>query len=236
VAAAAGDAHGHWCLVVPVKRLAVAKTRLATTAGPLRRELALAFAVDTVAAALRCPDVAAVVVVTDEPDAARLLAEAGALVVPDEPDDGLNPALLHGAAAAAAAHPGCAVGALSGDLPALRPHELAIALRAATDDVPRFVRDAEGSGTTLLLARRPDTFAPAFGPGSAAAHEGLGARELRGTDLDGTDLDGDLASLRRDVDTADDLRAATALGLGPATTRVVARLPLGPAQSSTDGR
>ena len=59
-----------WCLVVPVKRLALAKTRLAEVAGEHRVDLALAFALDTVTAALACDDVRAVVVVTDEPDAA----------------------------------------------------------------------------------------------------------------------------------------------------------------------
>ena len=47
-----------WSLVVPVKVLARAKTRLATLAGPDRPALALAMAADTVAAALRCPEVA----------------------------------------------------------------------------------------------------------------------------------------------------------------------------------
>lgn len=211
---------------MPVKRLAVAKTRLAATAGRHRRELALAFAADTVAAALACPGVSSVLVVTDEPDAARLLAGVGAVVVPDEPDDGLNPALLHGAAAAIAAHPDDAVGALSADLPALRPAELARALHAAPDDAACFVRDAEGSGTTALLARRPALFAPAFGAASARAHLARGVVEL---DPVGT---GGLDSLRRDVDTAEHLRAAVALGVGPATARVVALLRRGAGQGA----
>jgi 2-phospho-L-lactate/phosphoenolpyruvate guanylyltransferase len=221
-----------WSLVVPVKRLAVAKTRLAGFAGPHRRALALAFAVDTVAAALACPDVAAVVVVTDEPDAADRLGAAGAVVVSDEPDAGLNPALVHGAAEATRRRPGGGVGALSADLPALRPAELSRALRAAPEDTACFVRDAQGSGTTLLLARRPQRFVPAFGAGSAAAHLRLGAHEL-----DGADAGSGLDSLRRDVDTAEDLRAAREMGLGPATEAVLTRLavPLeGSREASSD--
>jgi 2-phospho-L-lactate guanylyltransferase len=217
-----------WSLVVPVKRLAVAKTRLAGFAGPHRRELALAFAADTVAAALACPDVAAVVVVTDEPDAADRLGAAGAVVVSDEPDAGLNPALVHGAAEATRRRPGCGVGALSADLPALRPAELSRALRAAPEDTACFVRDAQGSGTTLLLARRPQRFVPAFGAGSAAAHLRLGAHELDGADA------GHLDSLRRDVDTAEDLRAAREMGLGPATEAVLTRLAA-PLEGSSEG-
>src|SRR3954469_18111651 len=109
---------------MPVKRLALAKTRLAEVAGEHRVALALAFALDTATAALACENVAALVVVTDEPEGLDALTQIGALVVADDPDAGLNPALAHGADAAARAHPGTAIGALSADLPALRPTEL----------------------------------------------------------------------------------------------------------------
>jgi 2-phospho-L-lactate guanylyltransferase len=204
-----------WCIVVPVKRLPLAKTRLAEVAGAHRVDLALAFALDTVTAALACDVVRAVVVVTDEPDAARALAGVGALVVADEPDAGLNPALVHGADVAARAHPGCAVGALSADLPALRPDELRAALAAAPETAAAFVRDAEGSGTTTLLARRRADFVPAFGPGSAVAHLAGGAVELHGDAF---------PSLRLDVDTARDLEQAVAMGVGLHTAAVASRL------------
>ena len=94
-----------WSLVIPVKVLARAKSRLAGLAGPAREELALAMAADTVSAAAACPVVAAVVVVTDDASAASTLGELGALIVPDEPAAGLNPALAHGASLAAARWP-----------------------------------------------------------------------------------------------------------------------------------
>ena len=166
-----------------------------------RVDLALAFALDTVTAALASDAVRAVIVVTHEPEALRTLTELGALVVSDEPDAGLNPALVHGATVAARAHPGTAVGALSADLPALRPDELSAALAAAMDVGTAFVRDAQGSGTTTLLARRAGDFAPAFGPESAAAHLRGGAVELHGDAF---------PSLRQDVDTAADLEQALA--------------------------
>jgi 2-phospho-L-lactate/phosphoenolpyruvate guanylyltransferase len=195
-----------WCLVVPVKRLALAKTRLASVAGPHRADLALAFALDTVDAALGCDLVRAVV--------ARALAALGASVVADEPDAGLNPALVHGAMVARAAHPGCGVGALSADLPALRPGELAAALHEAAGHDVSFVPDAGGDGTTLLLARHGVAFQPQFGAGSARRHAEAGAVELSD----------DLPSLRRDVDTERDLAVAAALGLGPRSRSVVARI------------
>lgn len=210
-----GPAVNQWCLVVPVKRLALAKTRLAEVAGEHRVDLALAFALDTATAALACDVVRAVVVVTNEPDALRALTEIGALVVPDEPDAGLNPALVHGANVASRAHPGTGVGALSADLPALRPVELSAALAAVPEAGTAFVRDAQGSGTTTLLARRPGDFAPGFGPDSATAHLLGGAVELHGDAF---------PSLRRDVDTADDLVQAMAMGVGTHTAAVARRL------------
>ena len=204
-----------WCLVMPVKRLELAKTRLAEVAGEHRIDLALAFALDTATAALACDLVRAVIVVTDEADAARALAGVGALVIDDEPDAGLNPALDHGADLAARVHPSTAVGALSADLPALRPDELRAALVAAAQVAAAFVRDAEGSGTTTLLARRRRDFAPAFGPASAAAHLLGGAVELHGDAF---------PSLRHDVDTAADLAQALEMGVGPHTAAVARRL------------
>jgi 2-phospho-L-lactate guanylyltransferase len=192
-----------WSVIVPAKRLTVAKTRLrpasAALPGDAHARLVLALLADTVAAAVACDRVAEVVVVTDDGDAADVVRGLGARTVADEPDRGLNPALEHGAATATTE----AVAALSSDLPALRPAELSEALGAA-EQVPRsFVADAPGTGTTLLAARGVP-LAPRFGRRSAAAHLADGARRL----------DGEWPGLARDVDTDDDLRAAAALGLG----------------------
>jgi 2-phospho-L-lactate/phosphoenolpyruvate guanylyltransferase len=206
-----------WTLVVPVKPLTRAKSRLSGPAGPHRERLALAIATDTVSAALRCSRVRGVLVVTDDPVAAPELAALGAHVVPDEPDSGLNPALVYGAAQALLLAPEGGVGALSADLPALRPAELDRALQAADAAPNAFVPDAAGLGTTLYTARPGAGFSPAFGAGSRDRHRGLGAVELA--------LDG-VPSLRRDVDTIEDLRAALALGVGPRTASVASLLPV----------
>jgi 2-phospho-L-lactate guanylyltransferase len=195
-----------WVLVVPVKELGSAKSRLrGALPGVPHERLALALARDTVAAAIRCADV---LVVTADPVAAGSLAELGARVVPDPAEPGLNAALAHGAAAAGA---GRRVGALTADLPALRPADLAGAL-AAAGSRRAFVADAAGTGTTLLLAAPGGALAPRFGAGSAGAHATGGARPLVAP-----------PTLRRDVDTAADLLAATRLGLGPYTDALVRR-------------
>ncbi|WP_232792526.1 2-phospho-L-lactate guanylyltransferase [Actinacidiphila yeochonensis] len=204
-----------WSLVVPLKPLALAKSRLAA-AGPLRPALALAFALDTVGAALACPEVAEVTVVTDDPAAAAELVAVGAHVVPDSPAAGLNAALRHGAAAVRARRASAPVAALNGDLPALRPAELAQVLRAAAGIGERaFVTDAAGIGTTLLAAPPAVVLAPAFGGPSRARHLASGAAEIGLPHA---------PSVRQDVDTLDDLRAALALGVGPATAEAAAAL------------
>jgi 2-phospho-L-lactate guanylyltransferase len=207
-----------WSVVVPAKRLPLAKTRLtplpADMAGPpetAHDRLVLALLADTVAAALASPAVAGVLVVTDDPAAAAAVTGLGARTVPDEPDAGLNPALAHGARATG----GAAVAALSSDLPALRPAELTAALAAAEVRVGRggrcFVADAQGSGTTLLTAAGTD-LSPAFGAGSARRHTAGGAVPLTGR----------WPGLARDVDTPGDLQAALALGVGPRTAALLA--------------
>ena len=205
-----------WSLVVPVKVLARAKTRMSGAAGQHREALALAVAADTVAALLRCDRVGRVIVVTDDPVPAAELTALGARIVPDEPDAGLNPALRYGASRGRESAPEDGVGAISADLPALRPEELARALDAAAESPEAFVPDAAGVGTTLYTARPGVPFSPAFGRDSRAAHRARGARELL---LPGID------SVRRDVDTLDDLRAALALGTGPRTAAVAELLP-----------
>jgi 2-phospho-L-lactate/phosphoenolpyruvate guanylyltransferase len=204
-----------WSVLIPVKVLAEAKSRLASLAGPRRAELALALASDTVTAVLASDAVARVIVITDDQDAAVVLAALGALVVPDEPRAGLNPALRHGARYAAARWPGDGMAALSADLPALRPEQIGQALRAAAAWPTAFVADAAGDGTTLYAARAGAAFQPAFGLASRARHAAGGAVELG--------LDG-IGGLRRDVDTPSDLRGAVALGLGPHSAPLAAEL------------
>lgn len=216
-----GSGEAGWALVVPVKRLELAKTRLGPPYDALRRDLALAFALDTVAAALGSTQVRGVVAVTDDPQAAAQLRDIGAYVVADEPAAGLNPALSHGSRIAAGRHPGSGTGALSADLPALRRGALARALQLAAEDAPAaFVRDVHGTGTTLVLAAAGRPLQPLFGPGSARRHVDAGHVDI----VAEHDVAGGLDSLRLDVDTAADLDLAIGLGVGPRTAAVLRRL------------
>jgi 2-phospho-L-lactate/phosphoenolpyruvate guanylyltransferase len=206
-----------WSLVIPVKLLTLAKTRLSGLSAPHRAELALAMAADTVAAAAACPAVGAVIVVTDDEVAGAELGRLGAEVIPDVPGSGLNAALVFGAAQAGSRWPGRGRAGLAADLPALRPAELAAALLAAPPRCDAFVADAAGSGTALYAAGPGVPFCPRFGHQSRAAHLAGGAVEL--------DVPG-IGGLRQDVDTEADLRAAAELGLGPRSAAVLAVLGL----------
>jgi 2-phospho-L-lactate guanylyltransferase len=204
-----------WAVVVPVKELSVAKTRLGLP-DALRVEVALAMACDVVAACVACDAVAGVVVVTNDLRAAAAVSPLGARVVADASDSGLNPALADGARYAATLWPRCGVATVSSDLPALRPAELSAALGAAAAFPRAVLADARAEGTTVLTALPGVALDPRYGPSSRAAHVASGAAALPM---------GVWPSLERDVDTPADLAAALALGAGPATARLAPRLP-----------
>jgi 2-phospho-L-lactate/phosphoenolpyruvate guanylyltransferase len=195
-----------FALLVPVKALTLAKSRLAVTGLQDREALMRAFALDAIAAAVRSPAVAQVHVVTDDPG----FELDGVRRLPDEGDGDLNRALHHASLRVRLDDPDLAVAAMCADLPSLRAEDLTDALSAGL--TPRwFVADADGTGTTLLAAGPGVGLEPHFGAGSAHRHEASGAAPVRA----------ELATLRRDVDTEHDLAAARDLGVGVHTDRVL---------------
>lgn len=204
-----------WSLVIPVKVLAQAKSRLTGIGGQRRSELALAMAADTIAAAVSAEAVSAVLVVTDDPAVTDIAAGLGALVLPDAPAAGLNDALVYGAAYSESIWPERGRAGLAGDVPAARPEELTDALADAARLGVAFVPDADGTGTVLYAAAPGSQFLPQFGPASRDRHLASGAAEIKS----GT-------GLRRDVDTMEDLRLAAEIGLGPRTRTLLGQLEL----------
>lgn len=193
-----------WTVVVPVKALPTAKSRLGAGPDRGRETLALAFARDTVSAVLGTDGVDEVLVVTSDQRVAAALTGPRVVLTGEPPGTGLNAALAHGAEVARARPGTDGVVALCADLPALRPAELAEALRAAADHGRAYLADAAGTGTTLLSAGRGHVLDPRFGERSAMAHALSGA----------VPLDGSWPSLRRDVDSPEDLDDAVDLGVG----------------------
>ena len=206
-----------FAVLVPVKPPAFAKSRLRDLGDDARRDLATAFAVDTVTAAAACPLVDRVLVVTDDHVLARGLADLGVDVIPDGTSDDLNGTLALAAAEMHRRRPDLWLVALCADLPALRPEHLATALAAAPHDAMAFVADADGIGTTAVVAPSLDLFRPAFGPASRRRPLDAGAHEVDGVDV---------PTLRRDVDDRDDLVEALRLGVGRSTSLVTTVLGL----------
>ncbi len=147
-----------WTVVVPVKGTRSQDSRPPGTTPAKSRlgaspELALAIALDSVAAVLAPHQVA-------EPrEVPRVIVVAAA----------------RAGIAAAGAGP---VAVLLGDVPALLPSELAAALESAESHPLAFVPDADDTGTVLITALTARDHAPAFGVDSRAAHLVAGYIEL----------------------------------------------------------
>jgi 2-phospho-L-lactate/phosphoenolpyruvate guanylyltransferase len=179
--------------LVPLKALAEAKGRLAPAVGPLqRRLLAIAMFEDVVAALQAVPGLDAPVVVSPDREVWRRADAMGCRVVEEPPGAGdLNRAL---ASAAAVAH-GEPLLVVAADLPLASAAGLGRVLAAAAGAPVAVVPSADGGGTNVLAWRDPASFAPSFGPDSAARHLATpGAVRV------------DDPELSLDVDTVEDLR------------------------------
>ena len=205
-------------LLIAVKRLGVAKTRLAPVfPSPVREAVVLAMLADTIASASAVDAVRRIIVVTPDDAAAATAADFGADVLcdptPAEHPNPLNNALAAAERRLAESATGITnIVALQGDLPALQPQELAEAISAAAAHRRSFVADRHSTGTAALFAFATG-LDPRFGRDSSERHRYSGAVELTGA----------WPGLRCDVDTPEDLAAARQLGLGPAATRVLDR-------------
>jgi 2-phospho-L-lactate/phosphoenolpyruvate guanylyltransferase len=179
--------------LVPVKALAEAKGRLAPTVGPLqRRLLAIAMFEDVIAALQAVPGLAGPVVVSPDQEVWRRADAMGCRVVEEPPGAGdLNRSL---ALAAASASNGDGLLVVAADLPLASAAGLERVLAAGEAPVA-VVPSHDGGGTNVLAWRDPGSFAPSFGPDSAARHLAVpGAVRV------------DEPGLALDVDTVEDLR------------------------------
>jgi FO synthase len=187
--------------IIPVKRLAAGKQRLASVLADQREEFARTLARRTVQTVIDSQQFCAVLVVTPDPLVALDAKARGALVL-DDRGGTLNAACELGCRAAIErGAETCAL--IPADLALLTPLRLARLVADYRDlttrrgDAVGLVRCKEGTGTNVVFFGRRQRFAPEFGPDSFAAHQ-------RGAAQPACELACDEAAF--DVDTAEDFR------------------------------
>jgi 2-phospho-L-lactate/phosphoenolpyruvate guanylyltransferase len=207
--------------VLPVKRFGAAKQRLAAgITGGQRRDLAEAMVADVLDAIGSARAIERTIVVTGDPIAQELAANAGAEVVPDPEDAGHVQAAQAGIARAEA-EGAERVALLAGDCPLLDPRELDRLLTGVPGTYVGIVPDRHGSGTNALLLSPPGAIVPAFGEGSrkrhveAARQAGIpfGIEELPSIELD-LDTPADVIALQRELGRRPKRARRTAKALG----------------------
>mgnify|MGYP001302547977 CR=1 FL=1 len=194
-----------WTIVMPVKSLDLAKSRLSPAA--TARDLALAFFQDAVEAALGSPLTGELVIATCDPVIRHWAAGRGCLVVDDAEHPGINAAAHLAATRSTTTDP---VAVMVSDLPAVTSAAISAALSLASRHRTAFLADADGTGTTMWMAESGAQVRTYFGADSRAAHRAAGAVDL----VDAYGEPTDVWPARRDVDTVDDLASARILGVG----------------------
>jgi 2-phospho-L-lactate guanylyltransferase len=207
--------------VLPVKRFDAAKQRLAAGIDDERRRaLAAAMVADVLEAIGAARTIERTIVVSGDPVAQELAAEAGAEVVPDPSDAGHVEAALAGTARAEVEGAECVV-LLPGDCPLLDPRELDRLLTGVPERYVGIVPDRHGTGTNALVLSPPAAIVPAFGEGSCARHVAaareagipFGVEELASLGLD-LDTPADVIALTRQIASGSGRAKRTAKALG----------------------
>jgi 2-phospho-L-lactate guanylyltransferase len=207
--------------VLPVKRFAAAKQRLAPGIGSTHRaELAAAMLGDALEAIGAARSIERTIVVTSEPRALELATAAGAEPIADPDEGGHSGAALAGIARAQQLGAGRVV-LLPIDCPLLASRELERLLTGMPERYVAIVPDRHGTGTNALALSPPDAIEPSFGEGSCARHVAaareagvpFGVEELPSLALD-LDTPGDIVALTRELEGRRGRAKRTAKALG----------------------
>ncbi|MBS4754556.1 2-phospho-L-lactate guanylyltransferase [Nocardioides sp. zg-ZUI104] len=189
-------------VVVPVKQLDAAKSRLSSDPG-LRRRMAVALCRSTLTVAARCASPERVFVLTRDEDVVDLAQQMGVGVLLDVGTD-LNSALDAGLDVLRRTRPEATVAVLVADLPHLRPAELRrVLMTAQRSTAPRHVPDRHGTGTTFVSLPPGRRLAMAFGGHSADRFARRGSVPIVAAP----------PGIRADLDTSDDLSDLAAAAL-----------------------
>lgn len=213
-----GEGDG-WTIVVPVKSLERAKSRLGSTLSPQsRRTLVLAMAADVVSACLDTRGVDQVRVVSSDPDVAQLAARLGAEFVAEfvaEPPTVADTDPLNAALTVALEGVEGPAGVVTADLPELDADLLARILESAALHAHSIVTDHRGQGTTMAFWTGRAERVCRFGTDSAERFRREG--DATSISADGTAWD----AASRDVDIPGDVTRLRGRRVGTATARVL---------------
>jgi 2-phospho-L-lactate guanylyltransferase len=183
-------------VLVPLKRLDAAKTRLASALTPAERRRLMAAMVAHVVRTALAADVGRVAIVSSDPEGPAFAGRLGVECVSDA-GRAWNAGLAHGRGLLRA--PAAAVLYLAGDLPLVEPADV-VALVGSGAEATAVVGRAHDGGTNALWVAPAGALEPAFGTrGSATVHAARAVEcGLRVVMLD-------RPGLARDVDTPGDL-------------------------------
>lgn len=207
--------------IVPVKRFAEAKQRLAPGIDEERRRgLAAAMLADVLTAIGEARTVERTIVVSGDPRAQEIAATAAAEIVPDPADESHSVAARAGIARAEVEAADCAV-LLPGDCPLLEGRDIDRLLTGLPARYVAIVPDRHGTGTNALVLSPPSAIEPAFGEGSRDRHVAaaraaelpFAVEEVPSLALD-VDTPADLVALTREIEARPGRAERTARALG----------------------
>lgn len=202
--------------IVPLKSLDLAKTRLTSVLSrPECREIALHMAEDVVGALTGAACFSDVGILTADPALGSLAERFGCRALGEEPTGDWQQSLALAGCDLADAGTQCLV-VVPGDLPTLRPADIAALLARHQSDVT-VVPAARDGGTNALVLSPPDAMGFLFGPDSARRHVDAALRA--GHRAESVALE----AFAHDIDTPDDLRRFCESATGGATRKYLDR-------------
>lgn len=204
--------------IVPVKRLRLAKQRLAFCLSESERlELAKSMLIDVLANLHRSQNITGILVVSSDPVLPGLAAPFAASVVMDEVETGTNNAVIQGLRALDSAQPSVLV--VPADIPFATTDDFDAVIRALSLS-PIVLSPATSDGGTNMLAMRSGSFiSPCFGEDSFTRH--MASARLKGLEC------GIVRSwgLGHDIDRPDDLfRSISSLNSPSETAKFLTEL------------
>lgn len=203
--------------IVPVKRFDLAKTRLDLPA-PARARLCGLMLREVLAALSASPEISRIFVVTRDAEAARLASAAGASVVRDEREAGVNEA-VELARAPASDWGASATLVLPQDVPLVEPSDITALMRTQMPpDFVTVVPSRRFDGTNALLCMPPDAIKTSYDEDSYRAH--MASARLRTANASMLMV----PRIMQDIDVLEDLRSAVSSGYKPEFCRAAREL------------